>query len=287
MDDMLAVRTLAERLLSLPHDPDAEAKPVRVLAGALPGNLPCAVPVPEGVTVIGSVSYPPVQSAYDQRGRRVTILFDTTLQPDEVMAYYQDRLRTEGWADRSNDVETAHATVGGFRFADPLRRRGRLFCRSEQGPALRVFATATHHAATQVHLEVDMTTRHSPCRTPPQPPPHRQPPLSLPTLRYPADATPVAGTWGTAGSSAQSAHAAAIVRTGHDLAALTEHIEEQLAAAGWTRERGGIEGALAWSVWSVADAHGFPWRGVLYIARRPDQENQFMLHLSADYVGEA
>jgi len=97
----------------------------------------------------------------------------------------------------------------------------------------------------------------------------------------------VAGTWGTGGSSAQSAHAAAIVRTGHDLAALTAHIEEQLVAAGWARERGGIEGALAWSVWSVADAQGFPWRGVLYIARRPDQEDQFMLHLAADYVGEA
>jgi hypothetical protein len=50
---------------------------------------------------------------------------------------------------------------------------------------------------------------------------------------------------------------------------------------------GGIEGALAWSVWFVADTRGFPWRGVLYVARRPDQENQFMLHLAADYVGEA
>jgi hypothetical protein len=85
---MLAVRTLAERLLSLPHHSDAEAESVRVLAGALPDDLPCAVPIPEGVTVIGSVSYPPVQSAYDQRGRRVTILFDTALQPEEVMAYY-------------------------------------------------------------------------------------------------------------------------------------------------------------------------------------------------------
>src|ERR671933_1361877 len=93
MDDMLAVRTLAERLLGLPHHSDAEAEPVRVLAGALPNDLPCAVPLPEGVTVIGSVSYPPVQSAYDQRGRRVTIPFDTALQPEEVMAYYQDRLR--------------------------------------------------------------------------------------------------------------------------------------------------------------------------------------------------
>jgi hypothetical protein len=287
MDDMLAVRTLAERLLSLPHDSDAEAEPARVLPGALPDDLPCPVPIPEGVTVIGSVSYPPVQSAYDQRGRRVTILFDTPLQPEDVMAYYHGRLCADGWVDRSKDVETARATAGGFRFVDPPRRMGRLFCRSEQGPALWVFAAATRDADTQVHLEVDMTTRHSPCRTPPQPPSHWQPPLSLPTLRYPADATPVAGTWGTAGSSAQSAHAAAIVRTGHDLAALTAHIEEQLAAAGWTRERGGIEGALAWSVWSVADAHGFPWRGVLYIAWRPDQENQFMLHLAADYMGEA
>src|SRR5919198_1034719 len=222
MDDMLAVRTLAERLLSLPHHSDAEAEPVRVLAGALPDDLPCA----------------------------------------------------DGWADRSNDVETAHASAGGFRFADPPRRMARLFCRSEQGPALRVFATAGRHAATQVHLEVDMTMRHSPCRTPRQPPLHWQPPLSLPTLRYPADATTVAGTWGTGGSSAQSAHAAAIVRTGHGLAALTAHIEEQLAAAGWTREHGGLEGALAWSVWSVADVHGFPWRGGLYIARGPDQKKQ-------------
>jgi hypothetical protein len=170
---------------------------VRVLAGALPDDLPCAVPIPEGVTVIGSVSYPPVQSAYDQRGRRVTILFDTALQPEEVMAYYQHRLRADGWADRSKDVETAHASAGGFRFADPPRRMARLFCRSEQGPALRVFATAARHAATQVHLEVDMTTRHSPCRTPRQPQPHWQPPLSLPTLRYPADA----GVWGNRGGT--------------------------------------------------------------------------------------
>ena len=34
MEDMLAVRTLAERLLSLPHHSDAGAEPVRVLAGA-------------------------------------------------------------------------------------------------------------------------------------------------------------------------------------------------------------------------------------------------------------
>ena len=135
MDDLLAVRTLAERLLSLPHDPDAEAEPVRVLAGALPDDLPCAVPTLEGVTVIGSVSYPPVQSAYDQRGRRDTILFDTALQPEEVMAYDQGRLRADGWADRSKDVETAHASAGGFRFADPPRRMACLICRGEQGPA--------------------------------------------------------------------------------------------------------------------------------------------------------
>jgi hypothetical protein len=119
MDDMLAVRTLAERLLSLPHDSDAEAEPARVLPGALPDDLPCPVPIPEGVTVIGSVSYPPVQSAYDQRGRRVTILFDTPLQPEDVMAYYHGRLCADGWVDRSKDVETARATAGGFRFVDP------------------------------------------------------------------------------------------------------------------------------------------------------------------------
>src|SRR5437764_1337504 len=135
MDDLLAVRTLAERLLSLPHHSDAEAESVRVLVGALPDDLPCAVPIPEGVTVIGSVSYPPVQSAYDQRGRWVTILFDTALQPEEVMAYYQDRLRAEGWADGSKDVETARASAGGFRFADPPRRMACLICRGEQGPA--------------------------------------------------------------------------------------------------------------------------------------------------------
>src|SRR2546423_12492098 len=142
MDDLLAVRTLAERLLSLPHDPDAEAEPVRVLAGALPDDLPCAVPTLEGVTVIGSVSYPPVQSAYHQRGRRVTILFDTALQPEEGMAYYQDRLRADGWADGSKDVETARAAAGGFRFADPPRRMACLFCRGEQGPAPWGLATA-------------------------------------------------------------------------------------------------------------------------------------------------
>jgi hypothetical protein len=45
MVDGLAVRTLVERLLSLPHHSDAEAEPVRVLAGALPDDLPCAVPI--------------------------------------------------------------------------------------------------------------------------------------------------------------------------------------------------------------------------------------------------
>ena len=97
-------------------------------------------------------------------------MFDTVLQPEEVMAYYPDRLPADGWAGRSKDVETAHAPAGGFRFADPPGRVGRLFCRGEQGPTLRVFAAAPRHTATQVHLEVDrgatlsrMATEVRPC----------------------------------------------------------------------------------------------------------------------------
>jgi len=184
-------------------------------------------------------------------------------------------------------VQGAEGLDSGFRFAQVQGRVGRLFCHSEQGPALRVFASTMRQALTQVHLDLDTTTRHSPCREPHRSQQDWQQALQLPTVRYPTDATPVAGTWGTQGVSAQSAHADAIVRTGSDLVALTSHIERQLESTGWTRDTGGVDGALAWSVWFVTDAHGFPWRGVLYIARRPDQEGQFMLHLAADYVGEA
>ncbi len=78
-----------------------------------------------------------------------------------------------------------------------------------------------------------------------------------------------------------------VTRLTYGSAALTAHIKEQFKAAEWRRQSGGSDGALAWSVWSIHDTQGFPWRGVLSIARRPDQEQQFMLHLTTDYVGDA
>src|SRR5205085_10207290 len=78
---------------------------------------------------------PPVLNAYHRRRRPVTLRYHTALHPEPVIAYYQARLRTDGWADGSKDVETARASARGFRFADPPRRMACLICRGEQGPA--------------------------------------------------------------------------------------------------------------------------------------------------------
>ncbi len=283
MDESTALRALAERILGVPYRSEPDAQPVQLLPGDLLDDLPITLPIPDGATVVGSISYPSLQNAYDHRGRRVTILFDAAMQPEDILAYYRDRLLADGW----RLMQPRMTPESGFRFDRPPAREASLFCRSESGPALWVYVHAVPHALTQVHVEIDMTTRHSPCRQQGHPDAQWQPPLHIPVLRYPPDATPVAGSWGSQGSSAQAAHADAVVRTRIGLAALTTYIEEQLVTAEWKRQSGGIDGALAWSVWSVHDAQGFPWRGVLYIARRPDQEHQFMLHLTADYAGNA
>ncbi len=281
MDDMTALRTLAERLLGRQflYDPDADT--LRIVVGALPNDLPVPIPLPADATVIGAVTGQWTAIPSPRHPPQMTILFDTSLSAAQVRAFYRERLRVEGW------TQPAHMgmTGPGFQFEPTGVHVRELFCRGERGPALWVNAHSKADRPTQVHLELDTNTRHSPCAA--RPDRVHQPPISFPTLTFPAGSTSLRGGWGGGGWGQDEAHFDATVQTEMDLAALAAHLASQLERAGWERQGSGQDGALAWSTWSFRDEQGDPWRGVLYTLRRPDQERQFMLHLAAEWAGVA
>jgi hypothetical protein len=79
-------------------------------------------------------------------------------------------------------------------------------------------------------------------------------------------------------------YSSAAVETALDLPALATHYTSQLEKVGWIRRDGGQDGVLAWSTWTFRDETGDSWEGVLYITRRPDRPNQYILQVRAECV---
>jgi hypothetical protein len=224
----------------------------------------------------------------------VTIVLDAAQRPEEVVAFYRERLLAAGWtAPEEMFPHGGFAFSGGAAPAGSVGAQG-LFCASVRGPGLRVYAVAPDPQSeeasavagsaaeaarsTAVRLELHLEARNSPCAT------HTQRPGSfgawLPTLAAPAGARQMGS--GASGSPDRLS-SSAWVETRLDLAELAAHYTAQLEGAGWRPEEEGVAGRAAWSSWRL-EHEGEPWRGLLYALDRPDVPGQFLVHLQAEWV---
>ena len=137
-----ALRELAMRLLS-PQYPGAEFMRVTdLLPGQLPANPPAELALPPDARLIGSVV----------RGQDVTVLFDTLLAPEDLLAFYRARTSAAGWTEQ----EPFPGPRGnGFVQAMPRQMAYALFFATSHGPSLRLMASPAAANVTEAQLTLE------------------------------------------------------------------------------------------------------------------------------------
>ena len=272
--ELAALQTLALRLLAAPWQPSVPAPTsprAALLVKQAPADWPPDLPFPPGVHLVGSLVRTP---------RWSTVVLDSTLTPEQVLAYYRRELAARGW----HEPAVGTPRLGGFAASglpgQPASLRA-VFVRGEQGPTLTVQALALANAPTDVRLDF---------QTDPQAVP-RAPRGSFPmmTTVLPTIAPPPgAWQWPLGGSTSPTlALSSTAVEADADLAALAAHYRQELERAGWILGSIAQQGAVAWSAWTFRDEQQAAWTGLLYLLQRPDTPRRFLAHLYAEQVGAA
>ena len=265
-DDDERLRDLVAQLLGPTGvGPNGERITADILLGALPASPPVPVPVPPDGRVVGSV----VRSA-DGRVVGVTAVLDVPGAADDVIGFYDQAYAAAGYRPAPGLVP---GSQGGFQpTAQPLFRG---FCAGPQGPWVTVSVATPTSGPNDVRVSGDRLNA-GPCQGPGLAFGGGGP--SLPRLTAPPGViirpggpygVPVPVFPGLPTSDA-------IAITDMGVAELEAAFAGQLAAAGWTRLAGGVDGPLAWSRWAVpGDGER---RGFLYVLEGPGSR-QRTLHL--------
>ena len=276
-DDLTLLRELAERLLGAPFPFfTGEAPRARLFPGSLPADLPLDLPLPPGSRLIGSAVTPRAsRPGARPAGEGFEIVLDAPGAGADTLAFYERALTERGWSAPAAPQIERH---GGFT---PMPMPpSRIFCRSPRGPWLSVRVSPRSTGPSEVRIHLDTATP-GPCAAPRGPlglPPGAD---LLPALSAPAG-VPLDTLGGGGGGTLW--HSNAIAWTEQRVAELEAHFGGQLAAAGWTRRDGGVNGPLAWSTWTLAtDAD---WQGLLFVLEEPVPGRRW-LHVRAELQTQA
>jgi hypothetical protein len=262
VNDQSVPMDLVLRLLSSEDPVSRSVERPGIFVGRLPEEMPVEIPIPEGLSVVGSL----VRSEHDPHDDPATeIVLDAAMPAERVRDLFRERMSESGWSERER-----RGYGGGFGFA-PVGTTA-LFCRGERGPSL--FLSAHDSAAdegdvpTDVRLRLITTSRYSPCAPEPYEPEFDR---IIPNLAPP----PGSYQWpGGGGGGGDDAYSTATLQSDLDATAICAHYSEQLEGAGWSRTDGGRGGSQAWSTWSFADEGAQRWTGVffaLWLAEAPQR----------------
>ncbi|NAS89141.1 hypothetical protein C4E24_05320 [ANME-1 cluster archaeon AG-394-G21] len=252
-----------ERMLTSPSY--LQSKPVVVLPGELPSNLTVDVPIPSDTDVIGSL----IRS--EGTYKRVKIILDVPMEPNEVIKFYRDSLKNAGW----NETEGFyHHEESGFVSTTP---EDVIFCRYEgKGPSLQITADslATEEGnVSDVRLDLDTDPGTGLCTERFYGPSGEDRAEILPPLKPPEGA--ILRSRGSGGGDGQW-QSEATIETELNVSELTTHYQEQLMKAGWELKEDGMTASFAWSRWSFNDEFGDPWSGLLLVSEAGRENTRFL-----------
>ena len=256
------------------YDPQSSGK-TQILLGQLP-SLPVNFPLSEGSSVLGTLIHSP---------ETAEIVLDTPLSPEQVVAFYKERLSGEGWMEL--DRYRGHRQSG-FTHAGVLGTMNDItLCKDVDTPSFYIQAFSGRGAMTDVRININ-GGEHSPCRQQQRGPKSRLMEHHglydlIPTLVPPAGAKQMGGG-GSSGSDSVSSHAT--LETDAELATLAPHYAKQLEAGGWTKLDEGQSGPLAWNAWTFQDEDNEPWRGTFFIWKSPGKQREYSLHVEARWDTE-
>jgi hypothetical protein len=276
--DPSLLQELAERLIAVPFAsmPSQIAQPtIQLLPGQMPSDLPLSLPLPPGARLVGSVVRTlPTNSPDDARAIMgpfapgATVVLDVPGSRESILALYEQALAQQGWSV----AQGGNPFPGGFQTAF-VGGGGVTYCRSESGPWFSVNVYPMASGTNDVRLTVG--TNAGACSIPVPPMPRAAIPRAaelLPRLVPPPGVVmqPVGG--GGGGSNRWSSEAAA--ETTRPAAELEVHFADQMRAAGWVRQTGGVAGWLAWSAWALPQEGD--WQALLLVAEWPSPNRRWL-----------
>src|SRR3990167_3121146 len=252
-----------ERLMTYPGR--ALGKPVAMLPGSLPNDLPEKIPIPDGTEIIGSL----VRS--DGKYNQVEIVLDSPRDPDEVMKFYRNSLSKAGWNESK-----VYSESGGFSPV-PSIPKSATFCRYERkGPSLTVSAFIPDgEKLTDVRIQLDTNPQSSVCMQSFTGPYYGSGGAGImPVLNSPKGAVQKGGGGGSSGDQCESY---AALETEINVKDLEAHYRNQLVEAGWKLKDKGDSDSIAWSTWSFTDESGGHRSGVLFVSEFGRENLLFMM----------
>ncbi len=252
-----------ERMLTYPSY--LQSKPVVILPGELPSNLSVEVPIPSDTDVIGSL----IRS--EGTYKRVKIILDVPMEPNEVIEFYRDSLKNAGW----NETEGFYPhEESGFVSTTP---EDVIFCRYEgKGPSLQITADslATEEGnVSDVRLDLDTDPGTGLCTERFYGPSWDDRAEILPPLKPPEGA--ILRSRGSGGGEGRW-QSEATIETEQNVSELSTHYQEQLLGAGWALKEDGMTASFAWSTWIFNDELDDPWSGLLLISEAGRENKRFL-----------
>jgi len=208
------------------------------------------------------------------RGQDSTTLFDTQLTPEQLLAFYHERMAANGWTEQEQFQAQQQS---GFVHAMPHQMAHALFFATSQGPLLRLTALPGPAAMIEAQLALEMEPQrhgYGPLRRQLNVELELVPPLLAP------DGAQQHALGGGGGGGEWRANAELTT----DLAAVTAHYTAQLEDAGWQAGPRGEGDRVRWSVWEFTDREGEPWRGYLIIFQQPEDPRRYFLDIHCQWV---
>lgn len=301
---------LAVRLLGS-HSPYmvSEEKP-RLFAGSLPDDPAFDVRIPDGFSLVGSVTLTP------RRGRQLTeVVLDTNKSAIRVREEFRNLLADGDWEEDNSTTDNGGFGRGPRGF---LMSLGRVLRRSRRGAAvdvpglsavfrdtrrqlLIVSAEEQANAPTDVRLRLITGRDAHECRHRNDPEALFVMPLLTPPPRSrsvdedgrtgllapPLDSSNSGGEYGGRGWEHDGAYSFAALESDLDLPSITAHYTALLEEAGWSRTDEGIDGPQAWNTWAFGDNEGHPWEAAFTVLQLPKTPRRYLLNLRADRTPSA
>jgi hypothetical protein len=249
-----ALRRFVERLLGLPNDK------AQLLIEELPKDLSVAVPIPEKARILGSIV----------RGRgNYQIVFDAVQSPEQVEAFYRDRLKVEGWVPQAETFR-----IGGFDSSTSSIPD--IYCQSPTGPALFLTIGSAENSFTPVSLTLSANQVEQICRARSSEWDLQASPL--PRLGNPKD-TEVAAKGG--GGGGDQFYSLAGITTKLSSQALFADYAAQLKKSGWIQQANGQERGLNWSIWRFQDQQKQSWQAFMTFTQVEGRPGEYIARIIA------
>ncbi len=263
---------LAQRLLTFNYPGDPKADNARLLPGEVTNEFPSDVPLPEDKRLIGSLIL----------RTHVTVVFDTSMMPEQLTAFYKERMTDNGWTEPE---PWPFFGQGGFQHNMVQDVIGTVFCQGLASISLHIQDSPSDNSAREARLKYDTDPRRSICAQQRKQRKHFAGMFSdvIPSLSAPSKSMQMP----KGGSSGGDTHSetSAYLRTDLDLSSVATHYKDQLSKHGWQEQDSADDGPMIWSSYKFKDEDGEDWDAIFFVIKVPRKQGVYMLFLEANREG--